>query len=363
MAQPVVSGRVSPRLSAVAAGVGAGLDASPTPSYWIEHSADTDPTRLAAPPPLPAEADYVIIGGGMTGVSTAYFLAKLGLSSVVVEGRTLAGGATGRNGGVLSGSSVFHKANIEMLKGIMAEQGIDCEYRLGGYLRVAFEGSADAADYAAAELGPAQELWDAARCATELKTEQVDGLKIACASAVRTMHQPLTPPAGTQCSDSDLSAPFSRSRSTGPCVGPSWRWLVAGGIFNEDSGHFWPAKCIHAIAKGAGDKVTFCLHTAALGLTAAGPDSGVMVETDRGLIKAKRVAVCTNGWAPRLLPELAEVLYPVRNGVIMTAPVKAWGWQGSISIGDGPEEVCRRGPSAAPPSAPPCRQLAHQSIA
>ena len=145
---------------APAASDSAGLQASPTPSFWLEN-AGTDPTAAAPPPPVPPEADFVVVGGGMTGVSTAYWLNKLGHSCVLLEGRGLAGGASGRNGGVLSGGSEFHMANIEMLKGIMAEQGgfDEFEYRLGGYLRIAFEGSDEAKEYRAMELGPSQQLW------------------------------------------------------------------------------------------------------------------------------------------------------------------------------------------------------------
>jgi len=280
--------RAKPRMAAVASG----LSATPTPSYWLEN-AGTDFTEEADPQPVPAEADFVVVGGGLTGVSTAYWLNKLGHSCVLVEGRGLAGGASGRNGGVLSGGSEFHKANIEMLKGIMEEHGgaEKFEYRLGGYLRIAFEGSDEAKEYAEAELDPErQELWSAERCAKELQTDTVDGLKIAC------------------------------------------------GIFGATSGHFWPAKMVHAIAAGA-TNTTFCTHTNALSLDPAADGSGVVLQTDRGEVKCKRVAVCTNGWSPRLLPELSQVLYPVRNGVIMTAPVKAWSWSGSVSIGDGPEEI------------------------
>eukprot|EP01051_Picozoa_sp_SAG22_P000803 SAG22_NODE_26_length_29806_cov_19.885381_5_plen_421_part_00 len=291
------------RLAAVANG----LDPAPTPSFWLDHptARATDPTTGAAAPELPAEADFVIVGGGMTGVSVAYHLSKLGLKSVLLEGRELAGGATGRNGGVLSGGLPFHKANIEMLKGIMQEQQVDCEYRLGGYLRLAFEGTEDAAAFAAMEATETRQYWDAARVKDELKTDSIDGRKIA------------------------------------------------GGVFNKDSGHFWPAKCVHAIAKGAGSNATLCVGVAVTGLEPV--EGGVLVRTAPAAgggtegeggggaagktIKAKRVCVCTNGWAPRLLPELAEVLYPVRNGVIMTAPVKAWGWSGSIGCGDGPEEI------------------------
>ena len=54
---------------------------------------------------LPQAADYLTIGGGLTGVSVVcslldatYCISPLELSSCVLESRTLAGGATGRNG-------------------------------------------------------------------------------------------------------------------------------------------------------------------------------------------------------------------------------------------------------------------------
>jgi glycine/D-amino acid oxidase-like deaminating enzyme len=48
-----------------------------------------------------------------------------------------------------------------------------------------------------------------------------------------------------------------------------------------------------------------------------------VVVTDRGAVTARAVVVCTNGWAGEILPELREHLYPVRNQVLMTAPVPA----------------------------------------
>jgi hypothetical protein len=204
--------RAQPRMAAVAAG----LAATPTPSYWIENT-DTD---FTTPTPLPTEADYCVVGGGLTGVSTAYWLNKMGHSCVLVEGRGLAGGASGRNGGVLSGSSEFQQANIEMLRAIMEEHGgaEHFEYRQGGYLRVALEGSEAAREYREARLDPErQELWTAERCARELGTDKIDGLQIAC------------------------------------------------GVFGRTSGHFWPAKMVHAIAAGA-RMTTFCTHTRALSI-------------------------------------------------------------------------------------------------
>ena len=49
---------------------------------------------------LPTHAEIVIVGGGIAGCSTAYHLAKLGTTKVlVVDKGYLCGGASGRNGG------------------------------------------------------------------------------------------------------------------------------------------------------------------------------------------------------------------------------------------------------------------------
>src|SRR5690606_23221304 len=67
-----------------------GEDASPCP-----------PSHPLKPmEPLPAEAEVVIVGGGIMGLALAYNLAKRGLRDVLVlEAGYLCSGASGRNGG------------------------------------------------------------------------------------------------------------------------------------------------------------------------------------------------------------------------------------------------------------------------
>ena len=265
----------------------AGLAKHPTESHW--HS---EAGWVPEPQPVPAAAQAVVIGGGLCGGGTAYWLNQRGHDCVLIEGRTLAGGASGRNGGVISPthatpqSRAFHEENIAHLAKVLEEQGIDCEYRVGGYLSLAYEDTAEAGRVGKQAEDDTTEYWDAEKVQSELggaETFVVDG------------------------------APRK----------------IAGGMFKRDSGHVWPAKLVQTLAKSC-TRTRFCTHTVALSLAAAGPDnSEVVVQTDKGTVIAERVCVCTNGWAPRLLPQLGRTgaLHPVRNNVVMTAPYKkTWAW-------------------------------------
>jgi glycine/D-amino acid oxidase-like deaminating enzyme len=71
---------------------------NPSPSFWLRDAALQDTRTTAA---LPASADFVVVGSGLTGTAAARRLAQLGKSVVVLEARGVASGATGRNGGHL----------------------------------------------------------------------------------------------------------------------------------------------------------------------------------------------------------------------------------------------------------------------
>lgn len=105
-------------------------------------------------------ADAVILGAGMTGIGLAYFLAERRLATLVLDGETVAGAATGRNLGLLvSGlgehyarSVAFwgrsqaaaivhlHMENHGLLAGLVSGHGIDCGYRRGGGYSVGIDG-------------------------------------------------------------------------------------------------------------------------------------------------------------------------------------------------------------------------------
>ncbi len=127
-------------------------------SFWFD-SLDSAP--LAEPPgALPASVDVAIVGGGFTGLWTAYYLKTLqpDLDIAVLEAVTVGFGASGRNGGWCMGTASgvddllanprTRAAGARLLRAMMATvdevgrvcqaENIDCHFAKGGTLEVAY---------------------------------------------------------------------------------------------------------------------------------------------------------------------------------------------------------------------------------
>src|SRR6267143_5783544 len=72
------------------------MEHSATMSLWLDGASRSYP-RLAGD----ESADVAVVGAGIAGVATAYFLAAAGASVVVLEARGVAEAASGRNAGFL----------------------------------------------------------------------------------------------------------------------------------------------------------------------------------------------------------------------------------------------------------------------
>jgi len=83
-------------------------------SYW----AKTETIRSLPALSSDLDIDIAIIGGGYTGLSSAYHLAKMNpdLKIVVFEAKTLGSGASGRNGGMVLTSLLDNYTDIETFK-------------------------------------------------------------------------------------------------------------------------------------------------------------------------------------------------------------------------------------------------------
>jgi gamma-glutamylputrescine oxidase len=77
---------------------------SATPPFWLD-----EPYEPRAPLAGDVEVEVCVIGGGVGGLSTARSLALRGIETLVLERSTVAGGASGRNGGfLLAGMAAFY---------------------------------------------------------------------------------------------------------------------------------------------------------------------------------------------------------------------------------------------------------------
>src|SRR2546426_7094092 len=98
-----------------------------------------------------SSADVVIVGGGIAGMTTAYYLAKSGVPSVVVERDAIGSHASGFAYGGLSPLSGFGipgplaeiaqdgmRLHRELSKGLLEETGIDVDFRVRSSLALAF---------------------------------------------------------------------------------------------------------------------------------------------------------------------------------------------------------------------------------
>jgi glycine/D-amino acid oxidase-like deaminating enzyme/nitrite reductase/ring-hydroxylating ferredoxin subunit len=128
-------------------------DSGVTTSPWME----TDETPQFSPLGGHAQADVCVVGAGISGLTTAYLLAREGRSVVVIDDGPVGGGETGRTTAHLSNAlddryyqlerlhgergarlaAESHTAAIDCIERVAREEGIDCDFEwLDGYLFV-----------------------------------------------------------------------------------------------------------------------------------------------------------------------------------------------------------------------------------
>ena len=123
-------------------------------SYWL----DTAPRFQGAAEGSPGgDADVVVVGAGFTGLSAALALAKKGAKVTVLEAGLVGNAASGRNGGMCSSgfaqdyiamstrlgrerANLLYRAfdaGVDKVEAIIREEGIDCNFKRVGKLKLA----------------------------------------------------------------------------------------------------------------------------------------------------------------------------------------------------------------------------------
>lgn len=263
--------------------------ADPPLSHW---QATRGPLGLPSAE-LPATAEQVVIGGGLLGVAAAYWLARAGHRPLLIERGLPAAGATGRNGGFMVAGTAEsypdaiarhgHAAakgiwrltldNRALLRGVLAEERIACDYREPGHLSLALS------EAQRAELGRAI----AAMAADGFPAELLD----------RQGAQEL--------------------------VGTPLAEQIVGGLYAAEDGLLHSARLIDGLAHAAvRHGARLCLGHEVLALAPEG--DGVRIRTARGQVLAGRLLVAANAWLAQLAPQLSGLVRPVRGQVLSYQP-------------------------------------------
>jgi gamma-glutamylputrescine oxidase len=249
-----------------------------TVSHWRRSASSVE--RLAC--------DAIVIGAGVAGLSAALAFQRRGLKTVVVDRGAIGSGASTRNAGFLMRGAADHYADAIRLYGRDLARTIWAwtELNLVG-LRA--EG--------AGELPSAKRIPSALLALTP---EQRDELRTA---------EKLLREDGFRVDWAERSIPGAAPDT---CFGTG---RVLGALINPDDGSINPVELLSLLAgKLAAGGTRVLEHREVFAVTPSG--GGVEVRSAELALRAPRVLVCLNAYAPLLLPELDGLVTPRRGQML-----------------------------------------------
>jgi glycine/D-amino acid oxidase-like deaminating enzyme len=275
--------------------------------WWLREALAAENAAPCPPLARDAEADVVIVGGGYTGLWTAYFLKELRpeLGIAMLEQDICGGGPSGRNGGFASGwwdeldglvklygaeaaVNVCREisSSIDAIGRFCERNRIDAWFRPSGYVFAA--------------TGPRHEL--------------------VCEHMVRAARE-----AGAPEEMTALTSEQVRQR----CASPAFR----GGAFMRDGASVQPAILARGLRRVVIERgVTIHEGTAVTHLA-----SGPAAVTAHGTVRAKHAVLAVNAWATAW-PRLNRRVAAWSSYIVLTAPapdrIAAIAWTGGELISD-----------------------------
>ncbi len=258
------------------------FNSMPTVSHWQAEVPHSGPSE-----PLPARCEVAVVGGGIAGVSTAYWLRQLGAGGevVLVEQAVLAHGASGRNAGFLLQGTDADFARTAAARGPATAR------RLWRFTQANRDGLVEALGGANVGLATSGSLTVAGDAAEDARFRRAAGLLRA--DGVEAGYVP----------------PEEVSQRTGS-TGFAGALHVAGGATLH------PVRAVHALAERS--RARLAERCAVHSVEASG--DGVRLVTSGGVLAARRVVLALNAYLPRLVPSLAAFVRPVRAQMLATAP-------------------------------------------
>jgi gamma-glutamylputrescine oxidase len=256
-----------------------------TTPFWLDMPYEPRPAL-----DVDTEVDVCVIGGGVGGLSCARRLAGHGLRTLLLEGRTVASGASGRNGGfLLAGAAAFH---------------VDARERYGRAAArrlYAHTLAAQAEFYAlAAELGAGEAV------------RRVGCLRLA-ASDEEAVHV-------LRHAEALREDGFPAEVVEGDALPAAVRGVGRLACLTDHDGSLQPAQWIRTLARAVEQSgARICEGTPVDGPVPA-PGEGPL-RTPGGAVRAQHVVVAADGALPQLVPEYGERIRSRRLHMVATAPL------------------------------------------
>lgn len=254
-------------------------------SLWVTQAGDYAPT---APLRGQIDVDLAIIGGGFTGVSTAYHFSERYPEKRValLEAKSLANGASGRNGGMmlnwlaLTGdygdeltARIYNTthAGIQTIEATIAKHKLDVSYRVDGTVTVYTDAQRAESAHEEVEyyqsLGIPEEFYDSAALKAKLRMEG-----------------------------------------------------VYGAVFDPNSGQINGAQLVRGLRPVLLERgVEIYEGTPVLKIREG---STITLTTPQGEVRAKAIVIATNGYTSKL-GYFRDALFPLHSHVYATAPLTA----------------------------------------
>lgn len=255
-----------------------------TQSFWQDFELKTETTKLK-------NYDYVIVGGGIAGLSTAYWLQKKDpqLKIGIIEKSKIGFGASGRNAGFVTCGSTEHFIKLKDQFGLEKAVEIwkfseDNRKLLQEHI---IEDKADELDFkitGSCTVAANSERWAYYQdIAKVMRAQNVDVYEV-----------------NSDLMDRDFGV-------TG----------FEGGIVYSGDGYIHPIKLLNAIL----NKVNVHIHEFTEVQSVVKNNNGYTVKTDKEEIQAEKVVITVNAYLPLVNPKFSSLIVPGRGQILLTKPL------------------------------------------
>jgi len=242
----------------------------------------------------PLKTDVVVIGGGLTGSSTALCLAEKGVSVALIESRHFGWGASGRSGG-------------QIINGYAAEQ--DTLEKLVGF-------------------DTARELWDHSLAAVGFTKDRIAQHQIECDFERGYLHAGVKPRHAQGLEEwaehldkkYDYSVMSYLDKSQLSEIISSE--LYSGGVSDPGSGHLHPLNYSLGLTQAAGQAGAQLFENTTVQSvdkeSHSDGSSGYIVRCERGEIRCDNVVYACNAYLDKLQSDLRKQIMPVGTYIVAT---------------------------------------------